>query len=490
MSFNLADVLKDVSKMDTSREQIEYISRELIDSDPNNFYSLDGLDALADNISTVGLQQPIRVRKQEDGRYVTVSGHRRRAAIDILAKDDPERWAQIPCIVESSAASPAMQQLALIYANSSTRQLSGVELSKQAEQVEKLLYQLKEEGHEFPGRMRDRVAEAVNASKSKLARLKVIRRKLIPQFMALWENGKLRESTAYTLAGAAPERQKSIWISQTNDYQRPFCCTDDWVENILRNMSQVEETCSKLDCSENPSHVCDHVNVRLEHAAGLTQYASLYCYGCCRSCPWLSSCAFSCEWAADAKKALKDKAREDKRQEKAAQREKEQPERDILALAYSRVRQLREDREVSAEAFVATFMNYAYSGLVTRLPGLEDGSDVKLTDRMPGGIWANEALALIRTAELLGCSIDYLLGRDVPAEPAKNVSNLDTGWRTGEPDEPGFYPAYIEIDSDLLPICELIEWDGEGWIVSGCYASDVGAKILAWSRGPDLEGTP
>lgn len=230
MSFNLADVLKDVSNLDTGREQIEYISRELIGSDPNNFYSLDGLDALADNIATVGLQQPIRVRKQEDGRYITVSGHRRRAAIDILAKDDPERWAQIPCIVESGAASPAMQQLALIYANSSTRQLSGVELSKQAEQVEKLLYQLKEEGHEFPGRMRDHVAEAVNASKSKLARLKVIRSKLIPQFMTLWENGGLRESTAYTLAGAAPERQKSIWIAQTNDYTRPFRCTDDWVD--------------------------------------------------------------------------------------------------------------------------------------------------------------------------------------------------------------------------------------------------------------------
>ena len=488
MSFNLADVLKDVSNLDTGREQIEYISRELIDSDTNNFYSLDGLDTLADNIATVGLQQPIRVRKQEDGRYIAISGHRRRAAVDILAKDDPERWAQIPCIVESAAASPAMQQLALIYANSATRQLSGVELSKQAEQVEKLLYQLKEEGHDFPGRMRDHVAEAVNASKSKLARLKVIRSKLIPQFMRLWEKGDLRESVAYTLAGAAPVRQKAIWVAQTDDGKKPFRCTDGWVADILRQMTNAEKVCKNMACSVNHTSSCDHVHVRLNRIASSRMYDYLFCVGCCLGCHNLASCKFSCENAADAKKVLEDKAREDAKQAKAAQREKEQQERDILALAYSRVKQLREDRGISAEDFTKASMGYAYYSSMSRLPGLEDGSDVKLTDCMPGGIWAREALALIRTADLLGCSIDYLLGRDVPAEPSKNVSKLDTGWNTGDPEAPGFYPAFIMFDAGVLPVCELIEWDGEGWIVSGYYASDVDATILAWSQGPSWKG--
>lgn len=491
MSFNLADVLKDVSNLDTGREQIVYISRELIDSDPNNFYSLDGLHTLADNIATVGLQQPIRVRKQADGRYITVSGHRRRAAIDILAKDDPERWEQIPCIVESGAASPAMQQLALIYANSSTRQLSGVELSKQAEQVEKLLYQLKEEGYEFPGRMRDHVAEAVNASKSKLARLKVIRSKLIPQFMRLWEAGSLRESVAYTLAGATPGRQKAIWIAQTNDGKTPFRCTDDWVGSILRQMTDVETVCKKMACRVNDISTCDHMYVRQSRAAALRQYTALSCHGCCIACSFLSSCSFSCERAADAKKKLKDKAREDSKSAKAAQREKEQPERDILALAYSRVKQLREDRGISAEDFVTASMGYAYPGSMARLPGLEDGSDVRLSDRMPGGIWANEALELIRTAELLGCSIDYLLGRDVPAEPAKNVSNLGTGWRTGEPDDPGVYAALGTILGAADPLLELWKWDGTQWRLSGASGTPVAAfdaQVHYWLPIPSKAG--
>ena len=132
MSFDLGALLKDVSNSDTNREQIEYIRLDQIDSDPNNFYTIDGIDALADNIATCGLQQPIRVRQKPDDheRYVTVSGHRRRAALELLAKDDPERWAEVPCIVERDTVSPALQQLRLIYANANTRTMTSAELGE------------------------------------------------------------------------------------------------------------------------------------------------------------------------------------------------------------------------------------------------------------------------------------------------------------------------------------------------------------------------
>ena len=74
-----------VSKSDTNRETIEYIGLDLIDDDPANFYRVDGLEELAANIELCGLQQPIRLRPTEGGRYVIVSGHRRRAALALLA---------------------------------------------------------------------------------------------------------------------------------------------------------------------------------------------------------------------------------------------------------------------------------------------------------------------------------------------------------------------------------------------------------------------
>ena len=191
--FDLADVLKGVPNLGTSKKQLEYIKRELIDPDPNNFYSLTGIEELAANIQLCGLQQPILVRPIDGGRYMVVSGHRRRAAIELLAADDPEKWEEISCLVERDEASPELQQLRLIYANANTRTMTGAELAEQAAQVEKLLYQLKEQGYEFPGRMRDHVAQAISVSKSKLARLNVIRSKLIPQFMRLWEAGRWQD---------------------------------------------------------------------------------------------------------------------------------------------------------------------------------------------------------------------------------------------------------------------------------------------------------
>lgn len=215
--FDLASILGDVSKLDTGlqpdgREQIEYIDLSLIDPDPNNFYEMTDIEELAANIELLGLQQPLRVRPNSDKpeRLIIVSGHRRRAALELLVGEGKSQFAQAPCIREAGDQSAALQELRLIYANSDTRKLSSAELSKQAERVEALLYQLKEEGMDFPGRMRDHVAEACKVSKSKLARLKVIREKLDKPFFKLYEKGTIAESVAYALAQQPLEIQRAV----------------------------------------------------------------------------------------------------------------------------------------------------------------------------------------------------------------------------------------------------------------------------------------
>ena len=81
-----AAAVGNVSDSDTSREAIEYIGLDKLEADPGNFYSLTGLEDLAANIELCGLQQPIRVRPTEDGRYVIVSGHRRWSALIRLSR--------------------------------------------------------------------------------------------------------------------------------------------------------------------------------------------------------------------------------------------------------------------------------------------------------------------------------------------------------------------------------------------------------------------
>ena len=211
--FELGNYLKGiVSESDTGEERIEYIDIDLIDGDQNNFYALSDVEALAANIETVGLQQPLRVRTSEadPNRVVILSGHRRKAALDKLVQDGNSKFLRVPVIREQVSGSAALQELKLIFANSDTRKISSADLSKQAERVEALLVQLREEGFDFPGRMRDHVAEACKVSRTKLANLKVIREKLIEDAKAAWEKGDIAEDAALKLARLPEEIQQRI----------------------------------------------------------------------------------------------------------------------------------------------------------------------------------------------------------------------------------------------------------------------------------------
>ena len=468
------------------RQQLEHISIDLIVPDPENFYELSGIGELAANIALCGLQQPLLVRPMpgDESKVIIISGHRRHAAMKLLIEQDGrEELREVPCIVERGEENPKLTQLKLIYANASTRVLTSAEQAKQAEQVEKLLYELKESGMEFPGRMRDHVAQACKISTGKLARLKVIQSKLAPVFRELWEAGKLREAVAYTLAGQTPVRQKAVWEAQTDGGKKDFRCTDGWCENLFRTMDQQEKFCRKLSCDARPDHRCDHVHARVNHAAGLGQYNDLFCTKCCKECSILSSCRFSCGYADAEKKAQKDAEKTKRAQEKAEQQAKDDPKKELLRLAYKRVGQLRKQKGISAEDFVTASLGWHYARDVERLEKLEVGN-VALTDRMPGSIWPDDAKHLRDVADLLGCSIDYLLGRDEKAPETRECVNIDTGWKRGDPAEDGEYIALVSFGGKPAP--HRIQWkDGQWWSKGTCL--DGVGTVYAWIEEPEEE---
>ena len=322
--FDLASILGDVSKLDTGlqpdgREQIEYIDLSLIDPDPNNFYAMTDIEELAANIELLGLQQPLRVRPSPDkpGRLIIVSGHRRRAALELLVSEGKSQFAQAPCIREAGDQSAALQELRLIYANSDTRKLTSPELSKQAERVEALLYQLKEEGMEFPGRMRDHVAEACKVSKSKLARLKVIREKLDKPFYQLYEKGTIAESVAYALAQQPLEIQRAV-----HDYK----CTGKNGAKHLREwqVESVAETYKGITGQKcKMGGQCIHAGNLLEKIYdGTNGFKPCEYRKCCNECERLSSCKSACPKLKDKIQKLKADKKAAAQQEKLAKEEK------------------------------------------------------------------------------------------------------------------------------------------------------------------------
>ena len=474
-----------VSKSDTDRETIEYIGLDLIDDDPANFYRVDGLEELAANIELCGLQQPIRLRPAEGGRYVIVSGHRRRAALALLAEEDPERWGAAPCIVERDEASPELRELRLIMGNIDSRRPSPAEISKEAQRVELLLYLLKEQGYQFPGRLRDQVAAACQVSAPKLARLKVIREHLIPIYLEHFDRNVLPEQTAYALARMEPALQERLAA------MLPAMPTGGRAEELLELSQKGVDWRPTFSCPDGSP--CTRKDAFLRHDVDCG-YGEL-CGGhtCCLHCPQAKVKYYACDRACSKAKA----ARKEQRDEEAAREAKrlEEVKRKDDQELQARAARLAAAADASGLTDDATLhiSDYAAPMQVGRLRAWargEFGDD----SRYSGDLTARCISDPAKLAEELGCSTDYLLGVTDHLAPAleaePQTEDAEPGedgpwhWWPNQPTESGLYWC---ISGPLKSGGGLYWWNAEAeqwehWGMSFRMTPDV----VLWMRCPEL----
>ncbi len=468
--FDLASYLKAVPKMDTGQERIEYIDIARLGDDPKNFYSLSDLDGLAENIELVGLQQPLRVRPNPDypGYYIIVSGHRRRAAIRMLVEDGRDNLRAIPCIVDATQESAAMQELRLIFANSSTRKLTSAELADQADRVTALLYQLKEEGVEFPGRMRDHVAQAVQTSKSKLARLKVIKDHLEPTLLDKWQAGDLDEAPAYELARMPAALQQRI----SKFKQLPSANTLAAIRVQAENGATWAPT---LICPDGKT--CTHADTFVLVAG---KHPSRNCDGskCCLECQDGAKCDYYCcdRMCARAKTARK--ARKDEATAKADQKEQARTAK-AQRLTVSNARRILRAAE-AAGLSDATSIPWEWFGQITvkNLRRWAEGDFAKGWHRYfaePQLSPKSLRLAL-DAAKVLKCSADYLLGVTDDLHPtAPAPSEYITG---RDPAAPVSAVALFARGGGLPPLLKIADWTGERWTFP--HGAVIEAPCVGW----------
>ena len=214
--FNLAALVPEmeaVSNSDTPR--ITMIPIEELRPNGGNFYDTSNYEDLADSIELNGLLEPLCVfrRGQGTGSYVIFSGHRRFKALRLLyEKSGFEKWTEVPCIVYPDPHDHNREMVMLIHANSTGRVLSNWEKAQQARRLKEALVAMREGGAELPGRIRDLVAEEMQMSASKLARLEAIGKNLTEvRFAKAWREGRLNESVAYELSKLPKDRQKEAW---------------------------------------------------------------------------------------------------------------------------------------------------------------------------------------------------------------------------------------------------------------------------------------
>ena len=174
-------------------------------------YNVSGVEALADDIKLNGLLQFPLVRYMPGGKYMIISGHRRVAAIRLLAKEDPEQWKMIPVILDPDKDDTSAH-IKLISANAVNRELSQGEIMKQTLKMYSLLTEQKKKEN-LPGRVRDMVAKKLNMSAGAVGEYMTIEQNLISYLKQYFLKGELSKAVAVELSKLTTDDQMD-WLDR------------------------------------------------------------------------------------------------------------------------------------------------------------------------------------------------------------------------------------------------------------------------------------
>lgn len=215
MAFNIKDFLNEESKKEVIDDfPIKKIPVSKLHPSKKNFYNIDSeeIRALKDSIELVGVQENLVVREITEGEfareYEIIAGHKRHLAVSELVTEG-KATEFVPCKIDYSGSS-AMQELILIFTNSTQRERSDYEKMHEIQRVRELLEEYAK-NNDLPGRKRDIIAEILNTSKSTISRLDNIRRHIIQEFMEEYKAGKIPTATANEIAGISEEGQQALW---------------------------------------------------------------------------------------------------------------------------------------------------------------------------------------------------------------------------------------------------------------------------------------
>ena len=168
--IKISEKMNDVSKLasvDTSGYKEMYLDADSIIPAEENFYPLDEIEELADDLLDRGQLQPLLIARV-DGEYKLAVGHRRREAIIFNNKRGHVHKAW--CFAKEMDYTDFM--LTLISANAYTRKMDDATLLEQAKKLNYWTQVALQEGKlEVHGATRDYVAKKLQISSTKMAQV-------------------------------------------------------------------------------------------------------------------------------------------------------------------------------------------------------------------------------------------------------------------------------------------------------------------------------
>ncbi len=220
--FSITGLL-DASAKTRERFPVEEIPvAQIADHPANTAYSMDdaSIRSLADSIRRDGLTDIPLVRKMADGSWQMISGHRRKAAYALLAKDDGA-FSRMPCRIIANITDE--QSIALLHtANLFVRQLTVTERAEATRALGLEARAILKSEPAFAGMKSDDVKAAIiSAQTGHAVSPKTIRRTermarqiandLIPEWAREADAGNLSEQSVNALARMDASQQEALF---------------------------------------------------------------------------------------------------------------------------------------------------------------------------------------------------------------------------------------------------------------------------------------
>ena len=228
---------------DSYIDSLKMIDIDLIEPNKNNFYEISEIEALADDIERQGLMTALVVLEQNGGKYELISGHRRLVALKSLIADGRRRNGKVPCFIKGAKPNTETE-LDLIMLNATQRKYSDADTMREYDELTRIFKELEAEGKTIKGRIRDRIAEALNVSPAQVGKLDNIKHNAIPDVEQAVKAGDMSISTANEVAKLAPEKQQEIITEKPKISHKE-------VKEIQKQELSAEKVSSEIDEEED-----------------------------------------------------------------------------------------------------------------------------------------------------------------------------------------------------------------------------------------------
>ena len=265
--------------------RVEKIDAEHIIPNEKNFYSIEGVEEMANSLAVSDHMPPLEVVDNGDGTYRLISGERRLSATLCRIRRGELEKATLPCHIlpaftaKGALSAEQVEMLHIILANNYRQKTALDQLNevKQMEPIARAIYEdakekgalAESEGSSLNMRFRTFFAkEILDISEAKLQRLQSLT-KLTEKARKAFDEGLIGKTVAAQMASLSPEEQDNIvYKIRCGTCDGTYAEFKDWLEG--RKRAEEEDSSLPLWNETGEAYISDRVVDKNEDEAETT----------------------------------------------------------------------------------------------------------------------------------------------------------------------------------------------------------------------------